>query len=132
MSKSYGNAIYISDSPQEIRQKVSQMFTDPDRIKRTDPGNPDICNVFAFHRVYSSPATVVQVCEDCRRAAIGCVEDKKQLAENLIAYLSPIHERMAEYVRNPHRVKEILEEGCQRARRVAAQTMEEARAAMKI
>ena len=132
MSKSYQNAIYISDSPEEIRQKVGQMFTDPDRIKRTDPGNPDICNVFQFHRVYSSPETVVQVCEDCRRAAIGCVEDKKMLAENLIAYLSPIHARRAEYVRNPDRVEEVLDEGCRRARRVASQTMEEVRAAMKI
>jgi tryptophanyl-tRNA synthetase len=132
MSKSYQNAIYISDSPEEIRQKVGQMFTDPDRIKRTDPGNPDICNVFQFHRVYSSPETVVRVCEDCRRAAIGCVEDKKMLAENLIAYLSPIHARRAEYVQNPQRVEEILEEGCRKARKVASQTMEEVRAAMKI
>ena len=93
MSKSYNNAIYISDSPQEIRSKVGQMFTDPQRIKRSDPGNPDICNVFAFHRVYSSPEMVERVNVDCRRAAIGCVEDKKNLAENIVAYLSPIHEK---------------------------------------
>jgi tryptophanyl-tRNA synthetase len=132
MSKSYNNAIFIADSPQEIRDKVGQMFTDPNRIKRRDPGNPDICNVFAFHRVYSSPETVEQVEVDCRRAAIGCVEDKKNLAENIVAYLSPIQDRRRQYLQDRHLVEEVLEDGCQRARRVACQTMEEVRAAMKI
>lgn len=125
MSKSYNNAIFIADSPQEIRDKVGQMFTDPNRIKRCDPGNPDICNVFAFHRVYSSTETVEQVQVDCRRAAIGCVEDKKNLAENIVAYLSPIHDRRRQYLQNQGLVEEVLEDGCQRARRVACQTMEE-------
>ena len=132
MSKSYDNAIYISDSPQVIRQKVSQMFTDPNRIKRSDPGNPDLCNVFAFHRVYSPPETVEQVNIDCRCAGMGCVEDKKNLAKNIIAYLAPIHEERARYMRSPHLVREVLEEGCRKARRVASQTMEEVRRAMKI
>jgi tryptophanyl-tRNA synthetase len=132
MSKSYNNAIFIADSPQEIRDKVGQMFTDPNRIKRRDPGNPDICNVFAFHRVYSSAETVEQVHLDCRRAAIGCVEDKKNLAENMVAYLSPIHDRRRQYLQQRGLVEEVLEDGCQRARRVACQTMEEVRAAMKI
>ena len=132
MSKSYNNAIFIGDSPQEIRSKVGQMFTDPHRIKRSDPGNPDICNVFAFHRVYSPAETVERVNVDCRRAAIGCVEDKKNLAENIVSYLSPIHERRREYLQNRGWVEEVLEEGCQRARRVASQTMEDVRAAMKI
>ncbi len=132
MSKSYENAIYIADLPQEIRSKVGQMFTDPNRIKRNDPGNPDICNVFAFHQVYSSAATVEQVQVDCRRAAIGCVEDKKNLAENIVAYLSPIHEKRRRYLQNPGLVDEVLEDGCQRARVVASRTMEEVRAAMKI
>jgi tryptophanyl-tRNA synthetase len=132
MSKSYDNAIFIADSPQEIRDKVGQMFTDPNRIKRRDPGNPDICNVFAFHRVYSSAETVEQVQVDCRRAAIGCVEDKKNLAENIVAYLFPIHDRRRQYLQNRGLVEEVLEDGCQRARRVACQTMEEVRAAMKI
>jgi len=132
MSKSYDNAIFIADSPQEIRDKVGRMFTDPNRIKRRDPGNPDICNVFAFHRVYSSAETVEQVQVDCRRAAIGCVEDKKNLAENIVAGLSPIHDRRRQYLQNRGLVEEVLEDGCQRARRVACQTMEEVRAAMKI
>jgi len=132
MSKSYDNAIYISDPPQEIRQKVSQMFTDPNRIKRSDPGNPDICNVFSFHRVYSSPETMAQVNVDCRRAAIGCVEDKKNLAENIVAYLAPIHEERTRLVKNPQIIEEVVENGCQKARGVATQTMEEVRRAMKI
>jgi tryptophanyl-tRNA synthetase len=132
MSKSYNNAIYISDPPQEIRTKVGQMFTDPQRVKRSDPGNPDICNVFAFHKVYSSPEMVERVNVDCRRAAIGCVEDKRNLAENIVAYLAPIHERRALYLKNPHRIEEVLEDGCRRARVISVQTMEEVRRAMRL
>jgi len=132
MSKSYDNAIYISDPPEEIRTKVGQMFTDPHRIKRSDPGNPDICNVFAFHKVYSSPEMVELVNMDCRRAAIGCVEDKRNLAENIVAYLAPIHEKRAMYLKNPHLIEEVLEDGCRRARVISVQTMEEVRGAMKI
>ena len=132
MSKSYDNAIFISDAPQEVRRKVSLMFTDPNRIRRSDPGNPDICNVFAFHKVYSSPEIVERVNVDCRRAVLGCVEDKKQLAEILVAHLAPVHERREKYLQNPRLVEEILEGGCQQARRIAAQTLEEVRTAMKI
>jgi tryptophanyl-tRNA synthetase len=132
MSKSYDNAIHISDSPQEIRKKVSQMFTDPQRIKRSDPGNPDICNVFAFHKVYSPQEMVERVNVDCRRAAIGCVEDKRNLAENVVAYLAPIHEKRAKYLKNPHLIEEVLQDGCRRARVIAAQTVAEVRRTMKI
>ncbi len=132
MSKSYNNAIYLSDSPAEIREKVSQMFTDPQRIKRKDPGNPEVCNVFAFHRAYSPPETVDRIRVDCRRAAIGCVEDKKNLAENIIRYLAPIHEARARYLQNPRLVEEVLEDGCRRARSFAAQTIAEVYRAMKM
>jgi tryptophanyl-tRNA synthetase len=132
MSKSYDNAIYISDPPAVVRRKVSLMFTDPNRIKRSDPGNPDICNVFSFHKVYSSPETVDRVNHECRRAEIGCVQDKRQFAETLVSHLAPIQEKRAGYIQNPGLVDEILEDGCQRARGVAVQTMEEVRAAMKI
>ena len=132
MSKSYDNAIFISDPPEEVRRKTSVMFTDPNRIKKSDPGNPDICNVFSFHKVYSSPETVSRVNRECRAATLGCVEDKRQLAETLVSYLAPIHDVRARYLKDRRLVEEILEDGCQRARRVAAQTMEEVRAAMKI
>lgn len=132
MSKSYNNAIYISDPPEEIRQKVSQMFTDPNRIRRNDPGNPEICNVFSFHRLYSSPQLVEEINMNCRQGDIGCVEDKKIMAENLISYLAPIHEKRRQILQDPHLLDEIIEDGCRRARRVAEQTMEEVRQAMKI
>lgn len=132
MSKSYNNAIYLSDSPQEIREKVGQMFTDPQRIRRTDHGNPDVCNVFSFHRAYSPPETVENVSRDCRCAALGCVEDKRILAENIIRYLQPIREARTRYVQNPRLVDEVLEEGCQKARAVAARTMVEVYQAMKM
>ncbi len=132
MSKSYDNAIYISDPPEEIRKKVGRMFTDPNRIKRSDPGNPDICNVFSFHHLFSPKETVERVNVDCRRAAIGCVEDKRDLAENIIRYLHPIQEERARILKDPNRIEEVLEDGCRRARNIACQTMEEVRKAMKI
>jgi tryptophanyl-tRNA synthetase len=132
MSKSYNNAIYISDTPQEIRQKVSQMFTDPQKIRKNDPGNPDICNVFAFHRVYNSGTTVERVNGQCRQGTLGCVQDKKDLAETLVAYLAPIHEKRSFYLQNLRLVDEMVADGCGRARKVAAQTMLEVRAAMKL
>lgn len=132
MSKSYNNAIYISDTPEEIRQKVSQMFTDPNRIRRNDPGNPEICNVFSFHRLYSSPQLVEEINLSCRQGGLGCVEDKKIMAENLINYLAPIHEKRRQILQNPHLLEEVIEDGCRRAGEVARQTMEEVRQAMKI
>lgn len=132
MSKSYNNAIYISDTAEEIRQKVSQMFTDPNRIRRNDPGNPEICNVFSFHRLYSSPQLVEEINMNCRQGSIGCVEDKKIMAENLISYLAPIHEKRRQILQAPHLLEDIIEDGCRRARQVAKQTMEEVRQAMKI
>jgi len=132
MSKSYDNAIFISDPPEEVRRKTSAMFTDPNRIRKSDPGNPDICNVFSFHKVYSDPETVIRVNRECRQATLGCVEDKKNLAETLVCYLAPLQEVRERFLRNPILVEEILEDGCQRARSVAARTMEEVRAAMKI
>jgi tryptophanyl-tRNA synthetase len=132
MSKSYDNAIFISDPPDEVRRKTSAMFTDPNRIRKSDPGNPDICNVFSFHKVYSDPETVIRVNRECRQATLGCVEDKKNLAETLVCYLAPLQEVRERFLRNPSLVEEILEDGCQRARSVATRTMEEVREAMKI
>jgi tryptophanyl-tRNA synthetase len=132
MSKSYDNAIFISDPPDEVRRKTSAMFTDPNRIRKSDPGNPDICNVFSFHKVYSDPETVIRVNRECRQATLGCVEDKKNLAETLVCYLAPLQEVRERFLQNPGLVEEILEDGCQRARSVATRTMEEVREAMKI
>jgi tryptophanyl-tRNA synthetase len=132
MSKSYHNAIYLSDSPEDVRQKVSQMITDPQRARKSDPGNPEICNVYEFHKLYSAPETVLRVDKDCRTARIGCVECKKLMAQSLIRGLEPIHEKRAYYSSRPELVEEIINDGCIKARKVAAQTMEEVRNAMSM
>ncbi len=132
MSKSYNNAIFLSDSPKEIRQKVSRMITDPQRARRDDPGNPDICNVFAFHQLYSDKKTPQRIDPECRSAEIGCVECKKLMAENLINALEPIREKRSYYEDHPEMVRQIMDDGNRRAQKVARQTMEEVREAVKI
>jgi tryptophanyl-tRNA synthetase len=130
MSKSYQNAIYLSDSPDVVRQKVSQMITDPQRARKSDPGDPDVCNVYEFHKLYSDPETVSRVNEACRSASIGCVACKKEMAENLIRGLQPIYEKRIYYSNNPDLVDAIIDDGCNKARRVALRTMEEVRKAV--
>lgn len=132
MSKSYNNAIFISDAPEEIRNKVSQMITDPQRARRTDSGNPDVCNVFSFHQLYSDQQTVKRVDQECRKAEIGCVECKQIMAENLIKALEPVHEQRAYYEANLDTVRAIIGDGDQAARAVAQETMKEVQAAIKI
>jgi tryptophanyl-tRNA synthetase len=132
MSKSYNNAIFLSDSPEVIRDKVSQMITDPQRARRTDPGNPDVCNVFSFHQMYSDREIIQRVASECRSAKIGCVECKQMMAEFLISTLEPIREQRAYYEANPGTVSAIIEDGDERARVVARRTMAEVRAAIKI
>ena len=132
MSKSYNNAIYLSDSPHEIQEKVGRMITDPQRARRTDSGNPDVCNVFSFHQMYSDQETVQRVDHECRSAMIGCVACKQVMAEFLIRALEPIHKKRAYYEANPDALRAIIEVGDQRARAVARETMEQVRAAVKI
>jgi tryptophanyl-tRNA synthetase len=132
MSKSYDNAIFLSDTPEQISSKVSQMITDPQRARRSDPGNPDVCNVFDFHRLYTPAAEVKEIDRDCRTAQIGCVECKKKMALNLIKALEPIREKRAYYEAHPQQVDEIMADGCDRARKTAQKTMASVRAAIKI
>jgi len=132
MSKSYNNAIFLSEPPEQIKKKVARMITDPHRARRTDRGNPDVCNVFSFHRIYSDSDTVKQIDRECRKAQIGCVECKQQMARNLIKALEPIREKRSYYDAHPDAVRAIIEKGTRRARSVARQTMEEVRAAVKI
>ena len=132
MSKSYNNAIFLSDSPKEISAKVARMITDPQRERRSDPGNPDVCNVFDFHKLYTDPQLVQEIDAQCRTAGIGCVECKQKMAEGLIAALEPIREKRAYYESRPDLVDDIMTEGSNRARRTAKRTMEEVRAAIKI
>lgn len=132
MSKSYKNAIFLSDKPDIISSKVSTMITDPQRARKTDPGNPDVCNVFEFHKIYTDKETVNDIFLKCRTAKIGCVECKKIMAKYLSKFLEPIREKREYYEAHPDLVNEIIADGIQKARRVAETTMEEVRASLKI
>jgi tryptophanyl-tRNA synthetase len=132
MSKSYDNSIYMSDHPSIVREKVSQMFTDPKRVRRNDPGNPDVCNVFSFHNIYSEPSEVAEIKAGCLQAEIGCVDCKKMFADRLVKALAPIQSQRSHYLAHPKEVEEIIAEGSKRARRIAKATMMEVREAMKI
>ncbi len=132
MSKSYNNAIYMSDSPDKISKTVSTMITDPQRARKDDPGDPDVCNVFEFHRLYSDKATVDDINARCRKAEIGCVECKKIMAKNLATALAPIREKREYYENRPDEVTDIINTGTARAKEIAGQTMAEVRGAIKI
>ena len=131
MSKSYGNDIPFAASPDELRARIRLMITDPNRIKKTDCGNPDVCVVNKFHKMFNAD-NVAEINTACRQASIGCVECKKRLAEKMVDVMADMHTRRIEYEGNPGRVKEILEYGAERARKVAAATMEEVREAMHL
>lgn len=132
MSKSYGNAIFLSDPPEIVAAKVATMITDPQRMRKSDPGNPDVCNVYDFHKLYSPPEVVADVNRRCRTADIGCVECKKLMAGHLNAFLEPIRERRRFYLERPGLVEEIITAGSDKARQTACRTLEEVRAAIKL
>ncbi len=132
MSKSLNNHIELAATPEETRKRVLEMFTDPARIKRSDPGNPDICNVFTMHKIFSPQAEVDMVNVECRRAGISCVECKTLYAKNLNRQLEPFRAKRAELAAKPGTVKEVLDDGAQRARKLARKTMEEVRAAVDL
>ena len=130
MSKSYGNTILLSDPEPVVRQKLKTMVTDPARIRRTDPGDPDKCPVGDLHKIFSTPETMAKVYEGCRSAGIGCIECKSWAADSLLKILQPIQERRAS-ITEPQAI-EFLEEGSRRAEQRAEQTMVEVREAMKM
>jgi tryptophanyl-tRNA synthetase len=127
MSKSLGNTIGLLDSPEEIWQKLRPAKTDPARVTRRDPGNPDICNIYHLHKYFSPPETVGLVAENCRGAKWGCLDCKRVLADNMIATLKPIRERAFRLLEEPDRVDEILADGASAARRMASDTLREVR-----
>ena len=131
MSKSYGNDIPFAASPDELRARVRLIVTDPNRIKKTDVGNPEVCVAYKFHKMFNAE-NVETITNCCKSAGIGCVECKKRLAEKMIDVMADMHTRRSEYEANPARVKEILVYGAERARKVAAKTMEEVREAMHL
>ena len=132
MGKSLGNAIYLSDSEEEITKKVMSAITDPNRIKKDDLGNPDICMVYYYHKLFSTKEEIDTVCKECKEGKRGCVGCKKQLAKNIIEYLRPIRQKRAYYEEHPEIVDEILKEGTKRARETAKETMRKVKKAMKL
>jgi tryptophanyl-tRNA synthetase len=132
MSKSYDNTIYLSDSPATLTQKVKTMMTDPARQRRRDPGNPDICPVFDFHRIYSTEVERQEVAQGCRTAGIGCIDCKGVLIRNMLTDLQPLHEKRAYYTAHPQEAMDVFVVGSAQARTVAKETMAEVREAMHI
>jgi len=132
MSKSYGNTITLSESDGDIRAKTKVMVTDPARKRRTDPGNPDVCPVYDWHKLFSAeePGRLEWVRQGCTTAGIGCIECKAAMAENLIKWIAPVRERRVKYEKNPKQVLELLDEGSKKARKVAQGTMERVREAV--
>jgi tryptophanyl-tRNA synthetase len=135
MSKSYGNAITLSESDDDIRKKTKVMVTDPARKRRTDPGNPDVCPVYDWHKLFAPPTpagkeTLEWAATGCRTAGIGCIECKAKMADNLIAWIAPIRERRLEYEKHPSRVLDVIDTGSKRARVEAQETMTRVREAV--
>ena len=136
MAKSYGNAIWLSDTPEEIRVKAKNMMTDPQRVRKTDPGRPEVCPVFAYHNLFPEEksaedcARIERVDFNCRNAKWGCLDCKAEMANALVKWIAPIQERRAKYAAKPALVWEILDEGSRRAKKVAEQTMARVRRAV--
>ncbi len=130
MSKSYGNAITLSETDDEIRKKTKVMVTDPARKRRTDPGNPDVCPVYDWHKLFSAPDTLKWAAEGCRSAGIGCIECKAKMADHLIEWIAPVRERRLKWENDSKGVLEILDAGSKKARAAAQGTMERVREAV--
>ena len=132
MSKSYNNAIFLSDPPAVIEKKILPMMTDPARQRRTDKGNPELCPVYFLHKIYSTSETISWVEQGCKTAGIGCIECKKSLIPSIIKKLEPIQKKRAELVKNPDIVNQVLIKGNVKAKRIAAETMAGVRKALHV
>jgi tryptophanyl-tRNA synthetase len=132
MSKSYGNTINLSDAEPVVRQKLKTMVTDPARVRRNDPGNPDVCPVYEFHKIYSPQAVLDQINKDCRTATIGCIDCKKLVSDWMVKRMAPMWEARTALMSNPSRIDDIIQDGNRRATHVARATLAEVNAVMKI
>jgi tryptophanyl-tRNA synthetase len=130
MSKSYNNAVFLSDTPKEIDQKLSRMITDPARVRRTDPGEPEKCPAFQLHKIYCTQEEIDYVSHGCRTAGIGCLDCKKVMIKHVIEDLAPFREKRARYEKNPDQVEAVLRSGNETAQQKAAETMVEVREAV--
>ena len=132
MGKSLGNAIYLSDTPEEITKKVMGAVTDPNRIRKDDKGNPDVCMVYYYHNLFTNKEECKNVCEECKAGKRGCVVCKKQLANNIINFLAPMREKRKYYENRPELVDELLIKGTEKARKTAKETMKKVKKAMRL
>jgi tryptophanyl-tRNA synthetase len=132
MSKSLNNHIELAATPQETMERVMTMVTDPQRERRSDPGDPDVCNVFSMHKIFSKEEEIEMINLECRRAGIGCVDCKKIFSKNLNTYLEPFRARRAESASDPDHVWDVLQDGAKRAKQIAEQTMKEVRSAVEL
>jgi len=125
MSKSLDNCLYIDDTPEDIWKKLSVAVTDPQRVRKTDPGNPDVCNVFSLHQLFSNDEQIAYCAEGCKTAGIGCIQCKKILSENIARELTPIRENKRELLNNMDYIKDVLNEGITQSQQIASKTIEE-------
>ena len=132
MSKTYNNCIYLSDSPEEVEQKIKTMMTDPKRVRRTDVGDPELSPVFHLHKIFSSKEEQGEVADGCRTAKIGCLDCKKILLKNLFKVLNPIWEKRRHYLERPHLLEEILQAGAKKTKKIASGTLIDVSNAMKL
>lgn len=132
MSKSYNNSIHISDSDEEVTKKIKTAVTDPQRVRRNDPGDPEVCPIFDYHKIYSTEEQKSFVSAGCRSAEIGCIDCKNILTKNVLAELAPIRERREELLKSPGKIKEVVASGNKKAKEAAEKTMSEVREAMRI
>jgi tryptophanyl-tRNA synthetase len=130
MSKSYGNCIYITEPEETIREKIARMMTDPHRVRRNDPGDPELSPVFAYHRIYSSPSEIEEIAQGCRTASIGCVDCKRKLTDNVLKVLAPIRQMRLDLEGRMDWVREQMRAGTETARRQARETLSEVRGAI--
>ncbi|MBI5675501.1 MAG: tryptophan--tRNA ligase [Nitrospirae bacterium] len=132
MSKTYDNCVYLSDTPAEVEQKIKTMMTDPQRVKRTDSGDPDLSPVFQLHKIFSTKEEQDEVAEGCRTAGIGCLDCKKILIKNLFSVLEPIWEKRGKFLNKPEIIKEIIDAGSLKAKEIASNTVTEATRAIRL
>ncbi len=132
MSKSYGNAIFLSDDDETVQNKLKNAVTDPQRARRKDPGRPEVCNIFAYHKLYTAPERLAEIDQACRTAGIGCVECKREIIERFFERFGAIRARRKELASDPGYVRSVLDEGVKRAREVSEQTMKRVREGMKL
>ena len=133
MSKSYNNAVYFADTEDEVQQKIMRMFTDPQKLRKNDPGRPDLCAVFTYHKIFTQNSDEVEeIRRDCESGKLGCVDCKKKLLRGLEGFLSPIRERREEISKDKDKIEGVFEEGSSKAREIALKTIEEVRTAMNL